>query len=63
MRACIEAVESRFPGFLELVFEADGSLRRYVRVSLNGEVLAGDCGDATVAEDDRIEIVAAAAGG
>ncbi|MFP8875590.1 MAG: MoaD/ThiS family protein [Myxococcota bacterium] len=63
VRACIEAVEARHPGFLELVVDADGSLRRFVSIFLNDEELARDALDTGVADPDRISIVAAAAGG
>lgn len=63
VRGCIDAVEADYPGFRELVFEADGSLRRYVRLFLNGDALAADEVDARVGADDRVQILAARAGG
>ena len=46
VRECLQAVESRYPGFGELVFAADGGLPRYVKLFLNGEVLnSGDVVD------------------
>jgi len=63
VRACIEAVEAWHPGFLELVVDADGSLRRFVSVFVNDEELERDALDTAVADPDRISIVAAAAGG
>ena len=63
IRACIDAVESEYPGFRELVVDADGSLRRFVTLFLNDEKLPRDALDAGVAAADRISIVAAAAGG
>lgn len=63
VRTCIEAVESQYPGFRELVFDAQGNLRRYVRLCVNGDALDRDAVDEPVAGDDRVQILAAAAGG
>ncbi len=63
VRACVEAVESQYPGFLELVFDADGDLRRFVRLCVNGDALDRDAADAPVGADDRVQILAAGAGG
>ncbi|MEE2672412.1 MAG: MoaD/ThiS family protein [Myxococcota bacterium] len=63
VRACIEAVEARHPGFRELVLDGEGNLRRFVRLCVNGEVLDRDSVDAAVADGDCLQILAAAAGG
>ncbi len=63
VRRCIEAVEVQYPGFLELVFDTDGELRRYVRLFLNDDALDRDAADAPVAVSDRVQILASAAGG
>ena len=63
VRGCIEAVEAHYPGFRELVFDPDGGLRRYVRIFVNDEALDRDATDAPVAADDRVQILASAAGG
>lgn len=63
VRVCIDAVEHEYPGFRELVVDADGSLRRFVSIFLNDEKLPRDALDTVVAASDRISIVAAAAGG
>jgi molybdopterin synthase sulfur carrier subunit len=63
VRSCIEAVELQYPGFLELVFDADGELRRYVRLFVNDEALDRDAVDAAVAASDRVQILASVAGG
>jgi len=63
VRGCIEAVEAHYPGFRELVFDADGGLRRYVRLFVNDEALDRDAADAPVAAGDRVQILASAAGG
>jgi len=63
VRECIEAVDTRCPGFGELVFDADGKIRRFVTVFVNGDALDRAAGDTQVAKSDRIEILAAVAGG
>jgi molybdopterin converting factor small subunit len=63
VRGCLEAVEVQYPGFLELVFDADGELRRYVRLFVNDEALDRDAADAPVAVSDRVQILASVAGG
>ena len=63
VRNCLEAVEARHPGFLELVLDADGQLHRFVKLFVNDETLDPAALDAAVAEDDPIEVLAAIAGG
>jgi len=63
VRECIDAVDARYPGFGELVFDAQGKIRIYATVFVNGEELDRGAGDTKVAADDRIEILAAVAGG
>jgi molybdopterin converting factor small subunit len=63
VRECIEAVEAEYPGFLELVLDAQGDLRRFVRLFVNGDAIAAGALDAPVGEGDRIGVLAAAAGG
>ncbi len=63
VRECLQAVESRYPGFGELVFAADGGLPRYVKLFLNGEVLDPGDLDRGVSEGDAVEVMAAIAGG
>jgi molybdopterin synthase sulfur carrier subunit len=63
VRGCIDAVEARYPGFRELIFDARGDLRRFVRLFVNGDALATDAVDAPVGKRDRVQILAARAGG
>jgi molybdopterin converting factor small subunit len=63
VRECIEAVDARYPGFGELVFDAAGKIRLFATVFVNGEELDRAAGDTQVAGNDRIEILAAVAGG
>ena len=63
VRECIDAVDARHPGFGELVFEANGKVRLFATVFVNGEELDRAAGDTEVSKNDRIEILAAVAGG
>jgi len=63
VRECIAAVDARYPGFGELVFDALGKVRLHATVFVNGDALDREAGDTAVAENDRIEILAAVAGG
>ncbi len=63
VRACLEAVEREHPGFLAQVLDAAGAPHRFVRLFRNTELLADGGLDAPLAGDDRLEIVAAIAGG
>ena len=63
VRACLDAVASRYPGFGELVFTDGGELHRFAKLFRNGEPLEKDALDASVEADDEIQIVAAIAGG
>ena len=63
MRACIENAEAKYPGFGELVLGADGELRRFVKLFVNGSALGRDALDSPVGSGDTISVLAAAAGG
>ena len=40
VQACLDAVEVVYPGFLELVVDSAGEVRKFVRLFLNGEELS-----------------------
>ncbi|HPG26617.1 MAG: MoaD/ThiS family protein [Spirochaetaceae bacterium] len=66
IRACLEEVESRHPGFGPLVLDpTTGGLHRFVKLFLNGELLGREPSilDTPVAASDEIEVLAAIAGG
>jgi adenylyltransferase/sulfurtransferase len=63
VRGCIEAVEARYPGFQELIIDSKGEMHRFVRLFVNGDELERDDLDRTVSPDDRVAVLAAAAGG
>ena len=64
IRVCLDAVEAQSPGFLALVLDEHGVLHRFVKLFLNEVQL-----DATTAletkltKSDRVELLAAIAGG
>lgn len=63
---CLDAVEARFPGLRALVIDAEsGGIHRFVKLSLNGEVLdrSPELLETAVSENDEIEVIAAIAGG
>jgi len=62
-RACLEAVAAQYPGFGDLVFDKAGALHRFVKLFLNEVQLESDPLDQAVAEGDRLEVLAAIAGG
>lgn len=63
VRECLDAVEAKHPGLLELVFDADGKLHRFVKLFVNEEPIAQGDLDAAVAAGDAVSIVAAIGGG
>jgi molybdopterin synthase sulfur carrier subunit len=62
VRECIDAVEARFPGFRDQIL-AGGAVHRFVSFFVNGDEIAREQLDARLAPDDRLEILAAIAGG
>lgn len=63
---CFDRVEEQFPGLRELVVDpSSGSIHKFVKVTLNGELLERDPQTLaqSVSEQDEIEIIAAIAGG
>jgi molybdopterin converting factor small subunit len=63
VRECIEAVETRYPGFRELVLDANGELDRLLLLFVNGHEHARDALETPVSGDDSVEIRAVVAGG
>lgn len=64
VRACLEEVEARCPGFRELVLTPAGAPHRWVRFFVNGEPLAAASAlERAVAENDEVSVLAAIAGG
>ena len=61
---CLRSVEARFPGFLGQVLDDGGEVHRFVKLFLNELQLEAGVSLATPVEDaDRVEVLAAIAGG
>ena len=63
VRECIDAVEARFPGFRAQVLDGRGAPHRFVSLFVNGDEIDRDQLDAPLDPSDRLEILAAIAGG
>ena len=63
VRACLEAVEVKYPGFLAQIFDEQGDLHRFVKLFLNEEPVEQAQLGLTVTPDDEVAIVAAIGGG
>lgn len=63
VQACLDAVDVVYPGFLELVVDSAGEIRKFVRLFLNGEELSRTTFDGPVDSDDVVSVVTGAAGG
>jgi hypothetical protein len=66
IRGCFDDVEERFPGLRELVIDPEsGEIHRFVKVTLNGVLLARapEILETPVSATDEIEVIAAIAGG
>ena len=64
--ACFDEVDTRYPGFRELVVDArSGGVHRFVKLFLNGELLerGPEVLATPVSGSDEIEVLAAIAGG
>ncbi len=61
---CLEAVDKKFTGFKALVVAPGGVTHHFVKLFLNGEQLNGTAAlEAKVADEDRVEVLSAIAGG
>jgi molybdopterin converting factor small subunit len=63
VREAVEAVEAEHEGFLALVLDATGNLHKFVKLFINEEQLDVGGLDTPLAEDDRLEVLAAITGG
>ena len=61
--ACLNAVEARFPGFRAQVVDDQGRVHPFVKLFRNREQLTGDALAEPIADGDRLEVLAAIAGG
>ena len=60
---CLEAVGKRFAGFHELIFDGAGRVHKFVKLFVNGDEIERSALDTPVDRGDRVEILAAIAGG
>ncbi len=60
---CLDAVEDQFPGFRELVVDEAGMVHRFVKLFINEEQIDSTALDLRLSEGDRLEVLAALAGG
>lgn len=63
VRAALEAVERDHAGFLDLILDGGGRQHRFVKLFVNEEQLDADALDTPLADTDRLEVLAAIAGG
>jgi molybdopterin converting factor small subunit len=63
VRECLQAVEAKYQGFLPQVLDGSGAVHRFVKLFINGDLIAPDALDTPVERDDRVEVLAAIAGG
>jgi molybdopterin synthase sulfur carrier subunit len=64
LRAAIDALDSRYPGFKDRLLDAEGHPRQFVNIYLNDQdIRLGDGLDAALNDSDEISIVPAVAGG
>ena len=60
---CLKAVDARYPGFGDQIFDDTGALHRFVKLFVNGDQIPHGALDTPVSEKDEVAILAAIAGG
>ena len=63
VRECVAQVEALHPGIGELILDAKGEMKRFVRIFVDGELLPRGDLDTELSATATITVVAAAAGG
>lgn len=63
VKAALEAVEQIHPGFLTQVIDPGGAVHRFVKLFVNEEQIDSAALDTELGENDRLEVLAAIAGG
>jgi molybdopterin converting factor small subunit len=63
LRACIQAVADRFPGFGGQVWDQSCTVHRFVKLYINGDEIDRQAIDTPVEASDEVEVLAAVAGG
>jgi sulfur-carrier protein len=60
----LDALEAKYPGFRERIYDQDGKLRQFVNIYKNDEDIRFGSGlDTQIGQDDDLSIVPAVAGG
>jgi len=62
-RACLAAVDAKYPGFLALVLDAEGAPHRFVKLFVDEQPLAPEALDAPLDPGAELSVVAAIGGG
>ncbi len=60
---CLEAVEAEHTGFLPQVLDGHGKPHKFVKLFVNEEPVEGPVRETPVEAGDRVEVIAAIAGG
>jgi molybdopterin converting factor small subunit len=60
---CLRSVGDRYPGFLELVIDGEGAVHPFVKLFVNEAEIERDAVETPLADGDRLEVLAAIAGG
>ena len=63
VRACLEAVDAKFPGFAAQIFDDDGQIHRFVKLFVDEEPVAASALDDPIPAGCTVTIVAAIGGG
>ncbi len=63
VRACLEAVDAKYPGFLGQIYDDDGSLHRFVKLFCDEEPVGQAGLDDSIEPSCTVTIVAAIGGG
>ncbi len=63
IRECLYEVEDAHPGFLELVLDPKGDQHPFVKLFVNEEQIEANALETQVSPQDRVEVLAAIAGG
>ncbi len=63
VREAIAAVDTRYPGFRDQIFDAKGAVHRFNKLFVNGDLLDPQGLDQPLGEADAVEVIAAIAGG
>jgi len=61
--ACLEAVEAQYPGFLSQILDGGGDVHKFVKLFVNEQQIGPRDLALPIADDARLEVLAAIAGG